>query len=120
MADAAWWSAADNHPVRARRAVEHLRALQGGADRSNGATDGRGRHDPPCAGGTTVNTVLETREVTHTFGAVKAADRVSVQLGLGQIVGIVGPNGSGKTTFVNIVTGYVKPARGQVLFNGKN
>ncbi len=67
-----------------------------------------------------MNTVLETREVTHTFGAVKAAERLSVQLGLGQIVGIVGPNGSGKTTFVNIVTGYVKPARGQVLFNGKD
>ncbi len=44
--------------------------------------------------------VLETRDVTRYFGAVKAADHLSVQLQEGEIVGIVGPNGSGKTTFV--------------------
>ena len=63
--------------------------------------------------------VLETRDVTRHFGAVKAADNLSLQLEEGQIVGIVGPNGSGKTTFVNIVTGYVKPAAGSVLFRGQ-
>ncbi len=62
--------------------------------------------------------VLETRDVTRYFGAVKAADHLSVQLQEGEIVGIVGPNGSGKTTFVNIVTGYVKPTQGQVFFKG--
>jgi branched-chain amino acid transport system ATP-binding protein len=65
-----------------------------------------------------VNVILETREVSRSFGAVKAVDHLSVQLEEGQITGIVGPNGSGKTTFVNIVTGYVKPTRGQVLFKG--
>lgn len=65
-----------------------------------------------------MSTVLETRDVTHSFAAVKAADHLNVQLNEGQIVGIVGPNGSGKTTFVNIVTGYVKPRHGQVLFKG--
>jgi branched-chain amino acid transport system ATP-binding protein len=60
--------------------------------------------------------VLETKDVTRSFGAVKAADHLSVQLHEEQVVGIVGPNGSGKTTFVNIVTGYVKPTQGQVLF----
>jgi branched-chain amino acid transport system ATP-binding protein len=67
-----------------------------------------------------VTPVLETRDVTRKFGAVKAADHVNVQLQEGQIVGIVGPNGSGKTTFVNIVTGYVKPALGQVLYRGRD
>jgi branched-chain amino acid transport system ATP-binding protein len=67
-----------------------------------------------------VNTVLETRDVTRFFGAVKAADHLSLQFAEGQVVGIVGPNGSGKTTFVNIVTGYVKPAQGQILFRGKD
>jgi branched-chain amino acid transport system ATP-binding protein len=67
-----------------------------------------------------VSTVLETRDVTHTFGSVKAADHLSVRFDEGQIVGIVGPNGSGKTTFVNIVTGYVKPTQGQVLFRGRD
>jgi branched-chain amino acid transport system ATP-binding protein len=65
-----------------------------------------------------VSVVLETENVTRSFGAVKAADHLSVRLAEGQTVGIVGPNGSGKTTFVNIVTGYVKPAEGQVRFKG--
>jgi branched-chain amino acid transport system ATP-binding protein len=64
--------------------------------------------------------VLETQDVTRSFGAVKAADHVNVQIREGQTVGIVGPNGSGKTTFVNIVTGYVKPEQGKVLFFGRD
>jgi branched-chain amino acid transport system ATP-binding protein len=63
-----------------------------------------------------VGVVLEALNIVRHFGAVKAADNVSVQLQEGQTVGIVGPNGSGKTTFVNIVTGYVKPTGGQVRF----
>ena len=62
--------------------------------------------------------VLETLNVVRHFGAVKAADNLSVQLQEGQTVGIVGPNGSGKTTFVNIITGYIKPTEGQVRFKG--
>jgi branched-chain amino acid transport system ATP-binding protein len=62
--------------------------------------------------------VLETVDVTRHFGAVKAADHLSIQLHEQQVVGIVGPNGSGKTTFVNIVTGYLKPTHGQVFFKG--
>lgn len=62
--------------------------------------------------------VLETRDITKYFGAVKAADHLSVLFQEGEIVGIVGANGSGKTTFVNIVTGYLKAEQGQVFFNG--
>ena len=62
--------------------------------------------------------VLEAVNVVRHFGAVKACDDLSVQLQEGQTVGIVGPNGSGKTTFVNIVTGYVKPTGGQIRFKG--
>jgi branched-chain amino acid transport system ATP-binding protein len=64
--------------------------------------------------------VLEVREVTRSFGAVKAADHLSLELSEGQTVGIVGPNGSGKTTFVNLVTGYVKPTHGRVVFRGRD
>ena len=64
--------------------------------------------------------ILETVDVTRHFGAVKAADHLSVQLEDGRVVGIVGPNGSGKTTFVNIVTGYIKPTQGRVLFKGRD
>jgi branched-chain amino acid transport system ATP-binding protein len=67
-----------------------------------------------------MTSVLETRDVTRHFGAVKAADHLNLQFQEGQIVGIVGPNGSGKTTFVNIITGHVKPAHGQVLYRGRD
>jgi branched-chain amino acid transport system ATP-binding protein len=65
-----------------------------------------------------VGVLLETVNVRRYFGAVRAADNLSIQLEQGQVVGIVGPNGSGKTTFVNIVTGYVKPTTGQIHFDG--
>ena len=54
------------------------------------------------------------------FGAVVAADDVSVDIAPGITVGIIGANGAGKTTFVNIVTGYLKPDEGQVLFQGRD
>jgi branched-chain amino acid transport system ATP-binding protein len=67
-----------------------------------------------------MSVILETKDVTRHFGAVKAADHLNIQLEEGKFVGIVGPNGSGKTTFVNIVTGYIKPTEGQVFFKGKD
>lgn len=64
--------------------------------------------------------VLETRGLSRTFGRVVAADDVTVQIRSGERVGLVGPNGAGKTTFLNLITGYVRPERGQVLFLGKD
>lgn len=63
--------------------------------------------------------ILEVKGITKTFGGVTALDDVSVNIEKNSILGIIGPNGSGKTTFVNIVTGFVKPDKGSVLFNGK-
>jgi branched-chain amino acid transport system ATP-binding protein len=64
--------------------------------------------------------VLETVELTKHFGSVVAADAVSVAIRAGELVGVVGANGSGKTTFLNMVTGYLRPDRGRVLFMGKD
>jgi branched-chain amino acid transport system ATP-binding protein len=63
--------------------------------------------------------ILEVKGITKTFGGVIALDDVSINVEKNTILGIIGPNGSGKTTFVNIVTGFVKPDKGSVLFNGK-
>lgn len=52
------------------------------------------------------------------FGAVVAADNVTVEVAPGETVGIIGANGAGKTTFVNMVTGYLKPDEGSILFRG--
>ncbi|MBI3029507.1 MAG: ABC transporter ATP-binding protein [Candidatus Rokubacteria bacterium] len=51
---------------------------------------------------------------------VKAADAINVAIRPGELVGIVGANGSGKTTFLNIITGYLKPDRGRVLLLGED
>lgn len=64
--------------------------------------------------------VLRTVELCKSFGAVRAADAITVEIRPGELIGIVGANGSGKTTFLNIVTGYLKPDRGRILFMGSD
>ncbi|OLB03957.1 MAG: hypothetical protein AUH14_12100 [Candidatus Rokubacteria bacterium 13_2_20CM_69_15_1] len=51
---------------------------------------------------------------------VRAAEDLSLRFQEGELVGIVGPNGSGKTTLLNMITGYVKPDRGRIRFQGKD
>jgi branched-chain amino acid transport system ATP-binding protein len=62
--------------------------------------------------------LIEARGLHKAFGAVIAAKDVSVAAGRGERVGLIGNNGAGKTTFVNMVTGYVKPDRGSILLDG--
>ena len=62
--------------------------------------------------------VLETIGLTRYFGRVVAAEDVNARIEAGERVGIVGPNGAGKTTFINLITGYVKPEKGQILYLG--
>jgi len=63
---------------------------------------------------------LEIKEITKTFGGIIALNNVSFNVNKGEILGIIGPNGSGKTTIVNCITGFVKVSSGKVLFQGKN
>lgn len=63
---------------------------------------------------------LEVKNLSKSFGSVVAADNISVAVQRGERVGLIGTNGAGKTTFVNIVTGYVKPSAGAVLLHGRN
>ncbi len=62
---------------------------------------------------------LQVSNLSKQFGGVKAVDGVSFELGRGEILGIIGPNGSGKTTLVNLITGFVKPDTGNVIYQGK-
>ena len=65
-------------------------------------------------------TLLETRDLLITFGGVVAANNVSLKIEAGKNLAIIGPNGAGKTTFLNICTGWIKPQKGQVLFEGED
>ncbi|HOV84956.1 MAG TPA: ABC transporter ATP-binding protein [Syntrophobacteraceae bacterium] len=64
--------------------------------------------------------LLEARGVTKFFGGVRAVRDLDFSLGQGEVLGVIGPNGAGKTTLVNILTGFVRPDRGRVVFRGKD
>ena len=59
--------------------------------------------------------ILRAENINMSFGMVVAADDVNVVVEPGEFVGIVGANGSGKTTFLNIITGYITPDSGRIL-----
>ena len=54
------------------------------------------------------------------FGGVQAISNLNFEIAKGELLGIIGPNGSGKTTAVNLITGFVKPTEGEVRYGGKN
>ena len=62
--------------------------------------------------------VLETKDVSKHFGAVKAVDELSISIPSGRITSIAGPNGSGKSTLINLLTGVLPIDGGMVIFDG--
>jgi sulfate-transporting ATPase len=63
--------------------------------------------------------VLELRDVSVHFGGVVALEGVSLRVEPGEVVGLIGPNGAGKTTLLDVVSGFTRPGRGDVLLDGK-
>ncbi|RLI05433.1 ABC transporter ATP-binding protein [Candidatus Bathyarchaeota archaeon] len=63
--------------------------------------------------------LLETRNLTKSFGGLKAVNNVTLTVGKNSITGLIGPNGSGKTTLFNTITGVYSPDHGEVYFEGK-
>jgi ABC-type branched-subunit amino acid transport system ATPase component len=64
--------------------------------------------------------LLQVRNVSKSFGGVRAVNNVSFDLHRGEILGIIGPNGSGKTTLLNLITGFVSKDSGKVVFKDKD
>jgi branched-chain amino acid transport system ATP-binding protein len=64
--------------------------------------------------------VLEVRRLTKLFGQVVAAQDLDVTIVGEEVVSIIGANGAGKTTFVNMITGYARPTAGAIRFRGQN
>ncbi len=65
------------------------------------------------------NRLLHTDNLTRDFGKLRAVDHLSFSLERGEIRGLIGPNGSGKTTFINLLTGIYKPTLGWIYFLGR-
>lgn len=64
--------------------------------------------------------LLVIKGLAKSFGGIKAVDRVDLEVAPGSIVAIIGPNGSGKTTFFNLITGLIEPDGGKVLLAGED
>jgi branched-chain amino acid transport system ATP-binding protein len=67
-----------------------------------------------------MSVILETEGLTKTFGAITAAASLSVKVEEDTVVGLIGGNGAGKTTFINLVTGYLRPTSGAVRYGGRD
>ena len=63
---------------------------------------------------------LSIQGMTHYFGGLRAVSNFSFEVPQGVIYGLIGPNGSGKTTTFNLITGIYKPTEGKILFEGKD
>lgn len=64
--------------------------------------------------------ILKVERLYKSFGGLMAVCDLSFEVNEGEIIGIIGPNGSGKTTTLNLLTGFLKPDRGQVTFRGED
>ncbi len=64
--------------------------------------------------------LLEINNISKRFGGLIALSDINVTFQRGEIVGMIGSNGSGKTTFVNVCTGFLKPEQGSILLDGAN
>lgn len=64
--------------------------------------------------------VLVIENVTKRFGGLRALNKVTVEVKMGEILGLIGPNGSGKTTLFNVISGFYHPEEGRVLLQGED
>ena len=66
------------------------------------------------------STLVEVKDLTMRFGGLTALDRLNVSIREGEVLGLLGPNGSGKTTFFNVLTGLYKASGGTIAYRGGN
>jgi branched-chain amino acid transport system ATP-binding protein len=74
----------------------------------------------PAAGKSAMTPILSVRDLEKTFGAVVAARDITLDVPPEQTVGIIGANGAGKTTFINMITGHLRPSKGSILFEQRD
>src|SRR5690606_11096900 len=65
-------------------------------------------------------TILSVRDLTKTFGGLAAVDNASFDVAEGELLGLIGPNGSGKTTVINMLSGFLAPDSGDVRLDGSS
>jgi branched-chain amino acid transport system ATP-binding protein len=106
----------DRQSVRAERMADVARA---GDARDHHVPAGRVVDAAAPAREGRMSAILSAQGLQKNFGAVTAASDVSLAFERESVVGLIGANGAGKTTFLNMVTGYLKPDRGSIQFEGR-
>ena len=70
--------------------------------------------------GERLKVLFKTNKLTKYFSGLAAVFQVDMSVDEGQIVGLIGPNGAGKTTIINLISGFLRPSSGSIIFNGEN
>ncbi|TBR57796.1 ABC transporter ATP-binding protein [Westiellopsis prolifica IICB1] len=63
--------------------------------------------------------LLAASGLCKSFGGIKAVDNAEIQVATGSITGLIGPNGAGKTTLFNLLSNFIRPDKGKVIFDGE-
>src|SRR5258708_6073250 len=66
------------------------------------------------------DTMLDIRDVGYAYGGLWAVNGCSLAVGRGLVTGLIGPNGAGKSTLIELISGFLQPMRGSILFDGIN
>jgi len=66
------------------------------------------------------DSILEVEGVFKHFGGINAVNGATLDVGRGSITGLIGPNGAGKTTLFNLITGFIRPDRGRIVYDGES
>jgi ABC-type branched-subunit amino acid transport system ATPase component len=64
--------------------------------------------------------ILQAKDVSKSFGGIRAVDNCSIEIEEGSIVGLIGPNGAGKSTLFELISGFQRPDSGRISFMGKD
>jgi len=64
-------------------------------------------------------TLLQVKSLSHSFGGLKAVQGVSLSIQAGSLTALIGPNGAGKTTLFSLMSGFIKPDEGDIVFKGQ-
>lgn len=74
---------------------------------------------PEKPGQTSLSPLLTAQGIAKSFGGIKAVDNAEIEVIQGSITGLIGPNGAGKTTLFNLLSNFIRPDRGTVMFDGE-
>jgi branched-chain amino acid transport system ATP-binding protein len=113
-------SASTRETIRARAMQEQFRANVFETREEALVALGELRKRREVTGALSTEALLEVQDVSVSFGGIQALRGVSFDVQTGEIFSIIGPNGAGKTSMLNVISGFYRPDKGRIVFQGKD